>query len=104
LKESSENDESGDTPKTITGLYKRAVKVLTYRHHPKYKLKPRPSDYLITSFPKELESEFTKIKEVAKCGIEEGKLIFERTTGDEFGGLANCGFFHKIADKRRNYF
>ena len=104
LKESTENDQSSDTPKTVTELYKRAVKVLIYRHHPIYKLKPRPSDYLIISFPEELEKDFSKLKEVAKLGIQEGKLIFERTTRDEFGDLANCGLFHKLPDKRRNYF
>ena len=104
LKESTENDQSSDTPKTITELYKRAVKVLIYRHHPMYKLTPRPSDYLITPFPKELEKNFLELKEKAKRGIEEGKLIFEGQTGDEFGDLANCGFFHKLSDTRRNYF
>ena len=104
LKESTENDQSSDTPETVTELYKRAVKVLIYRHHPIYKLTPRPSDYLIISFPEELEKDFSKLKEVAKWGIREGRLIFERTTRDEFGDLANCGLFHKLPDKRRNYF
>ena len=99
-----ESTESTDTPKTITELYKRAVKVLIYGHHPMFRLKPRPNDYLITSFPEELEYEFSKLKKVAKRGIEDGKLIFERTTPDEFDDLANCGFFHKLSDKRRNYF
>ena len=104
LKESTENDQSSDTPNTVTELYKRAVKVLIYRHHPIYKSTREPSDYLITSFPKELEKRFFELKEIAKRGIQEGKLIFERQTGDKFGDLANCGFFHKLPDKRRNYF
>ena len=104
LKESTENDQSNDIPETVTELYKRALKVLIYRHHPIYKSRPRPSDYLITPFPEELKSDFSKLKEVAKLGIEEGKLIFERTTRDEFGDLANCGLFHKLPDKERNYF
>jgi hypothetical protein len=72
LKESIENDESGarfqnsNIPKTITELYKRAVKVLLYRHHPLYKSQPRPNDYLITPFPEKLEKDLMKIKEVAK--------------------------------------
>ena len=80
-------------------VYERAFKVLIYRHHPIYKSTPRPSDYLITPFPVELKSEFSKLKEVAKWGIQEGKLIFEQTTRDEFGDLANCGLFHKLPDK-----
>ena len=104
LMESTKNDQSSDTPKTVTELYKRAVKVLIYRHHPIYKLKTIPSDYLIISLPEELKDDFSKLKEVAKWGIQEGKLIFERKTRDEFGDLANCGLFHKLPDKRRNYF
>ena len=104
LKESTGNNESSDIPKTVTELYKRAVKVLIYRHHPLYKLEPLPSDYLITPFPKVLENDLLKLKKVAKTGINQGKLIFERATGDEFGDLANCGLFHKLPDKRRNYF
>ena len=104
LKESIENYQSNNIPETVTELYERALKVLIYRHHPIHKSTPRPSDYLITLFPEELKSDFPKLKEVAKWGIQEGKLIFERTTRDEFGELANCGLFHKLPDKRRNYF
>ncbi len=104
LKESTANDEGRNIPKTITELYKRAVKVLIYRHHPIYKFEPLPPDYLITPFPKELENDLLKLKKVAQNGIFAGKLIFERKTGDEFGDLANCGLFHKLPDKQRNYF
>ena len=111
LKESIENDEEQfnegvhrNIPKTITELYKRAVKVLLYRHHPKYKLQQRPSDYLITPFPIELENELTDLKEVAKSGISQGRLIFVKSTADKFGELANCGLFHKLPDKRQNLF
>jgi hypothetical protein len=45
-----------------------------------------------------------KLKEVAKKGICDGQLIFERTSRDEFGDLANCGLFNKLPDKQRNLF
>ncbi|CAB4001000.1 Hypothetical predicted protein, partial [Paramuricea clavata] len=114
LKESIENDGSGlqlheslnnkSSLGTITELYKRAVKVLLYRHHPKYRSQPIPSDYLIIPFPKELEKDLMELKEVAKTGICDGQLIFERTSRDEFGDLANCGLFTKLPDKQRNLF
>jgi GTPase SAR1 family protein len=107
LKESIGNDEINphrDIPKTLTELYKRAVKVLLYRHHPKFKVKPRPKDYLITPFPKELDKDLMKIKEVAKKGIRDGKLIFEKSTAEGFGELANSGFFHELPDKERKLF
>jgi GTPase SAR1 family protein len=89
---------------TITQLYKRAVKVLLYRHHPEYKLKPRPPDYLISPFPKELENELMKLKEIAESGISQDKLIFEKPTADEFRTLANSGFFYQLPHKERNLF
>ena len=89
-------------PKTVTELYKRAVKVLIYRHHPKYKSEPRPSNYLIKCFPEELER--SEIKQVAQHGIEKGELIFNQETERKFQELANCGFFYKLPDKERNYF
>ena len=107
LKESIGNDEINphrDIPKTVTELYKRAVKVLLYRHHPEYKVKPRPIDYLITPFPKELDKDLMTIKEVAKKGICDGKLIFEKSTAEGFGELANSGFFHQLPDKQRKLF
>ena len=108
LKESIGNDESEylhrNIPKTVTELYQRAVKVLLYRHHPVYKLKPRPSDYFISPFPNELENELMELKQVAESGIDQGELIFEKPTAEGFGDLANCGFFHQLPDKRRNLF
>ena len=107
LKESIGNDEINphrDIPNTVTELYKRAVKVLLYRHHPEYKVKPRPIDYLITPFPKELDKDLMKIKEVAKKGICDDKLIFEKSTAEGFGELANSGFFHELPDKQRKLF
>ncbi len=80
------------------------MKVLVYRHHPKYKLKPPPTDYLYIPLPADLKSDLLKINEAAQSGISEGKLIFERATTDEFGDLANCGLFYKLPDKERNYF
>ena len=107
LKESIKNEAkltNRDIPKTVTELYKRAVKVLIYRHHPSYKLQLPPNDYLIESFPREFETELSEIKQVAKDGIKNGELIFERRTKSNFYQLANCGFFYKLPDKERNYF
>ena len=98
--------EPNHIPKTITELYKRAIKVLIYKHHPRYKTELPPSDYLIECFPDELESDssWSEIKKVAKHGIEKGELIFQRATKSNFQELANSGFFHKLPDKERNYF
>ena len=104
LKEIIENEGSVDVPKTVTELYKRATKVLIYRHHPKCSLRMPPNDYLIKCFPKELKNDLLQVKQIAKDGIEKGKLIFREESESNFAKLANCGFFYKLADKRQNYF
>ena len=96
--------ETNHIPKTVTELYKRAVKVLIYRHHPRYKTQLRPNDYLVEFFPEEIESDLCEIKLAAKHGIEKGELIFKQATRSKFQEVANCGFFYKLPDKELNYF
>ena len=91
-------------PKTVTQVYKRAVKVLLYRHHPAFKLQARPSDYLLTPVPKELENDLMKLKKIALDGVEDDKLIFDQRETDGLGDLSNCGLFHKLPDKEQNLF
>ena len=47
LKESIEAEGQTNAPKTITELYKRAIKILLFRHHREYKDKPTPKNYII---------------------------------------------------------
>ncbi|XP_046841784.1 NACHT, LRR and PYD domains-containing protein 3-like [Xenia sp. Carnegie-2017] len=106
LKESFINNAE-DIPKTITELYKRVVKILLWRHHPRCKSGsiPKPDrGYLIKPLPSELDDEIQKMKRLAKKGMEEGKLIFDETHLTGFENVVNCGLLHQIPDKRRNYF
>ena len=93
-------------PKTITELYKRAVKVLLYNHHPIYKLpgKKRPKDYLNKPFAAELESDLLKVKQFAKDGIDKEKLIFELDSSETDNEFVNCGFFSQLEDRKRDSF
>ena len=111
LMESVEFDEDDriqgqtDVPKTITELYKRAIKILLYRHNSKYRGKPVPKDYIIAKLPESLQSDLDKLKEIAKDGMIKDKLIFEFGSSDEFVlSLSNCGLFNKLEDKRQNVF
>ncbi|XP_046841785.1 NACHT, LRR and PYD domains-containing protein 3-like [Xenia sp. Carnegie-2017] len=100
-------NNSKDIPKTTTELYKRAVKILLWRHHPRCKagLIPKPNrGYLIKDLPKELGEDIQKMKSLAKKGIDAGKLIFDEPSLAEFPNLANCGLFHQIPDKRRDLY
>jgi hypothetical protein len=107
LKESIEAKGLNNVPTIITELYKRAIKILLYRHHAKYKIKDkdRPKDYMIAKLPVELQNNLDKIKEIARKGMIEDQLIFEFENGDEFfDELDDCGLFNKLEDKRQNIF
>ncbi|XP_046842188.1 NACHT, LRR and PYD domains-containing protein 12-like [Xenia sp. Carnegie-2017] len=93
-----------DIPKTTTELYKRAVKILFWRHHPCFRGKPLPKGYLVEDLPKELEKDMHVSKSLAKKGIEEDCLIFNDPNLSQSPQLVNCGFFHQIQDKRRNFY
>ena len=111
LKESTriddkEKDESQhNVPTTITELYKKAIKILLYRHNSKYKDKPIPKDYIIAKLPENLQNDLDKLKEIARDGMTNEQLIFEFESGEEFvDDLSNCGLFNKLEDKRHNMF
>ena len=105
LKESIEAEGQSNIPTTITELYERAVKILLYRHHSKYKGKDPPKDYIIAKLPDELQKDLEKLKKIARNGIREQQLVFEFRSDDEFfNGLDDCGLFNKLDDKRQNIF
>ncbi len=105
LKESIEAEGKSNIPRTITELYNRAVKILLYRHHSKYKGKDPPNDYLIAKLPIELQKDLEKLKKIARNGIREEQLVFEFRSDDEFfNGLDDCGLFNKLEDNRQNIF
>ena len=115
LKSSIEDNEGEDQrgeslhqniPKTITELYKRAVKVLLYNHHPLYKLpgKKIPKGYLTKPFPAELKNDLKRMQGIAKDGIDRGNLIFYLDTSAEDVNFVNCGLFSQIKDKNQDSF
>jgi predicted NACHT family NTPase len=108
LKESIGNDEREEAegvPRTITELYKRAIKGLLYRHHLRCEKDKIPKDYVITKLPEQLQNELEKFKEIARVGMMNDKITFEFGTGDELlVELSSCGLFNKLEDQNRNIF
>ncbi len=94
-----------NVPRTITELYKRAIKILLYRHHLRYKNKEIPKDYIIAKLPTQLQNDLNKLKGIARDGMIEDQLIFEFENSDEFvAELSDCGLFNKLEEKRHNIF
>lgn len=110
-KDNEGEDQLGESlhrniPKTITELYKRAVKVLLYNHHWAYKMpgKKISKGYLTKPFPPELENDLKEMQRIAIDGITQGKLIFEIDSSVENINFVNCGMFSQIKDKERDIF
>ena len=111
LKESIGVDEQeevagqNNVPRTITELYKRAIKILLLRHNLKYKDKPIPKDYIIAKLPEQLQNDLDKLKVIARDGMINDQLVLEFENSDEFvAELSDSGLFNKLEDKRQNFF
>ena len=97
-----EVDGQGNVPRTMTELYKRAINILLFRHHLEYKGKEKPKNYITAKLPKELQDDLNKLKETAKKGMREEKLIFYNDEVDS--AIPDCGLFNKLEDKNQNIF
>ncbi|XP_028391763.1 NACHT, LRR and PYD domains-containing protein 12-like [Dendronephthya gigantea] len=92
-------------PKTITELYKRAIKILLFKHNSKYRNKPVDKDYLTAKLPEQFQGDLDKLKRIARNGMKKNKLVFEFESSDKsMAGLSDSGVFNQLKDKRRNIF
>ena len=100
-----EKSFQSNVPRTITEMYKRAVKVLLFRHHGKYKSEKVLPDYFIAELPEHFQNDLDELKKIAWEGMRDDKLIFEFPSHHKFmAKLSDCGIFNKLEDKRRNWF
>ena len=109
LKESIDVDEQraegkSNVPRTITELYKRAIKVLLFRHHLEYKDKLPPKNYFNAKLPEPLQNDLDRLKGIARDGIIKDQLIFDQQDYQSVAKLANCGLLNQLEDKRQNFF
>ena len=99
------NEGQNNIPRTITELYKRAVKILLFKHNVHFKDKRTPKNYIIAKLPEELQNDLDKLKVIAKNGMTNDQLVFEFKDHDEFvDEISNSGLFNKLEDKRQNMF
>ncbi|XP_028391960.1 NACHT, LRR and PYD domains-containing protein 12-like [Dendronephthya gigantea] len=103
--EEVEDESYSKIPKTITELYKRAIRILLFKHNSKHRIKPVKKDYLTAKLPELLQKDLDKLKGIARNGMEKDKLVFEFKSSDEsVAGLSDSGVFNQLDDKRRNIF
>ncbi|XP_046842778.1 NACHT, LRR and PYD domains-containing protein 3-like isoform X3 [Xenia sp. Carnegie-2017] len=99
------NDYIEDPPKNATELYKKAVKILLWKHHEGYENVSKPNrDNLVKDLLLKLENDMQKMKSLAKKGLEEGNLFFDESHLAEFPNLYNCGVFSQIPDEECELF
>ena len=115
LKEAIDADEQeevlqesfqSNVPRTITELYKRAIKVLLFRHHNKHKVKgiPEAKDYMIAKLPEHFQNDLDYLKKTARKGMLENNLVFKFESDDKRVELKDCGLINDVEDKRGNPF
>ena len=104
LKESIDSDNQ-EVPRTITKLYKRAIRILLFRHYTEYKSEEIPKDYIISELPKHFQNVLETLKKIARDGMINDQLIFELENEDKcITELPDCGIINKLDDKQCNIF
>ena len=91
-----------DLPTSLTGIYKRAVKIFYLRHNEEYRDEPfTRKDFESDELPPEDEKKLEKLEKLAFEGIKEGRLIFGE---NEVRGMEDSALFHRLPDREVDSF
>ncbi|CAH3150764.1 unnamed protein product [Pocillopora meandrina] len=89
-------------PTSLTGIYKRAVKIFYLRHSEECRNKPfTRKDFESDDLPPEEEKKLEKLEKLAFEGIKEGRLIFG---ANEVRGMEDSALFHRLPDRELDSF
>ena len=89
-------------PTSLTGIYKRAVKIFYLRHSEECRNKPfTRKDFESDDLPPEEEKKLEKLEKLAFEGIKEGRLIFG---ANEVRGMEDSALFHRLPDREVDSF
>ena len=89
-------------PTSLTGIYKRAVKIFYLRHNEEFRYEPfTRKDFESDELPPEEEKKLEKLEKLAFEGIKEGKLIFG---ANEVRGMEDSALFHRLPDREVDSF
>ena len=90
-------------PSTSTEVYKEAVRLFIFKHHPKFQGKTLTQDFLVGNddFPDTVRLTLNRAGALAKKGIEDGTLVFD---SHEVQGMENCGLFNRMPNKKGSDF
>ena len=89
-------------PTSLTGIYKRAVKIFYLRHNEEFRDKHfTREDFESDELPREEEKKLEKLEKLAFEGIKEGRLIFG---ANEVRGMEDSALFHRLPDRELDSF
>nr|XP_058958520.1 NACHT, LRR and PYD domains-containing protein 3-like [Pocillopora verrucosa] len=89
-------------PTSLTGIYKRAVKIFYLRHNEEFRDKHfTREDFESDELPREEEKKLEKLEKLAFEGIKEGRLIFG---ANEVRGMEDSALFHRLPDREVDSF
>ena len=99
LKHQEQNPTFMALPSTSTQVYKGALKMFIFKHHPEFKGKQLREDFLMgkDDFPDTVEKTLDEAGALAKEGIEQGRLVFD---SHEVNGMKNCGLFNRMPNRK----
>ncbi|KXJ08465.1 NACHT, LRR and PYD domains-containing protein 3 [Exaiptasia diaphana] len=83
-------------PITLTDIYNGAIRHFLFKQSPDYKQQTFLPDYTNDSFPPEIEKKLSKLGKLARKGLEEKRLVFEK---EEVQGLESCGLLNCMPSK-----
>ena len=88
-------------PTSLTGIYKRAVKIFYLRHNEEFRDKHfTRKDFESDELPREEEKKLEKLEKLAFEGIKEGRLIFG---ANEVRGMEDSALFHRLPDRELDW-
>ena len=89
-------------PTSLTGIYKRAVKIFYLRHNEEFRDEHfTRKDFESDELPREEEKKLEKLEKLAFEGIKEGRLIFG---ANEVRGMEDSALFHRLPDREVDSF
>ena len=90
-------DSESTLPTTATEIYKGALRLFIYKHHPEYRGKPLTTERLKedVDFTDSIEKTLSQVGTLAKRGVEKRQLVFDST---EVHGMQDCGLFNQMQD------
>ena len=99
LKLQEDNPTPMALPSTSTEVYKEAVRLFIFKHHPEFQGKTLTEDFLVRNdeFSETVRETLDGAEALAKKGLEGEQLVFD---SHEVQGMEDCGLFNRMPNRK----